>query len=154
MVKKVLVVDDERILAETIGYNLRRAGYAALAAHDGEAALAAARRERPDAIILDVMLPGLDGFEVCRALRRESAVPILLLTARDDEIDKVVGLELGADDYLTKPFSMRELLARVKALLRRSDLAQQPRDDGRIAADPPVEAGPLRIDLAAHRATW
>ncbi|HET8632177.1 MAG TPA: response regulator transcription factor [Thermomicrobiales bacterium] len=154
MVKKVLVVDDERILAETIGYNLRREGYAALAAHDGEAALAAARRERPDAIILDVMLPGLDGFEVCRALRRESAVPILLLTARDDEIDKVVGLELGADDYLTKPFSMRELLARVKALLRRSDLAQQPPDDGRIAADPPVEAGPLRIDLAEHRATW
>src|SRR5438034_4546329 len=143
MVKKVLVVDDERVLAETIGYNLRRDGYAAVAAYDGEEALQAARREKPDAIVLDVMLPRLDGFEVCRVLRRETAVPILMLTAREDEIDKVLGLELGADDYLTKPFSMRELLARVKALLRRSDLLQQERRDerGAVQAEAPLEVG-------------
>src|SRR5436189_283089 len=112
----------------------RREGYAAVAAYDGEEALQAARREKPDAIVLDVMLPKLDGFEVCRVLRRETAVPILMLTAREDEIDKVLGLELGADDYLTKPFSMRELLARVKALLRRSELLLQERRDERGAA--------------------
>ena len=147
------MVDDERVLAETIGYNLRREGYATVSAFDGQEALAAARRERPDALILDVMLPGLDGFEVCRTLRRETTVPILMLTARESELDKVLGLELGADDYLTKPFSMRELLARVKALLRRSEL---------VAAQPPpaapdaavVEAGSLRIDVVQHRATW
>jgi DNA-binding response OmpR family regulator len=153
--KKILVVDDERVLAETIGYNLRRDGYATVAAHDGPGALTIARRERPDAIVLDVMLPGLDGFEVCRTLRREMATPILLLTARESELDKVLGLELGADDYLTKPFSMRELLARVKALLRRSEivgaatLAATP-----DAASQSVEAGPLRIDPVQHRATW
>ena len=156
MVKKVLVVDDERVLAETIGYNLRREGYAAVAAYDGEEALQAARREKPDAIVLDVMLPKLDGFEVCRVLRRETAVPILMLTAREGEIDKVLGLELGADDYLTKPFSMRELLARVKALLRRSDLLQQERRDerGAVQAEAPLEVGPLRIDPVQHRASW
>ncbi|MGN6757090.1 MAG: response regulator, partial [Thermomicrobiales bacterium] len=110
--KKVLIVDDERVLTDTIGYNLRRAGYATVAAYDWPSALNAARLVHPDAIILDVMLPGLDGFEVCRALRRDLTVPILMLTARESELDKVLGLELGADDYLTKPFSMRELLAR------------------------------------------
>lgn len=123
--KKVLVVDDERVLVETIGYNLRREGYATVNAYDGGEALAAARREKPDAIILDVMLPGLSGFEVCSALRRETTVPILMLTAREGEVDKVLGLELGADDYLTKPFSMRELLARVKAQLRRGRLLRE-----------------------------
>jgi len=154
--KKVLVVDDERVLVETIGYNLRREGYATVSAYEGGDALAAARREKPDAIILDVMLPGLDGFEVCRALRRETTVPILMLTAREGELDKVLGLELGADDYLTKPFSMRELLARVKALLRRSEIV------GGLEAAPaaalpggqPVQAGPLQIDPVQHRATW
>ena len=156
MVKKVLVVDDERVLAEAIGYNLRREGYAAVAAYDGEEALQAARREKPDAIVLDVMLPRLDGFEVCRVLRRETAVPILMLTAREGEIDKVLGMELGADDYLTKPFSMRELLARVKALLRRSELLQQERRDehGAVEAEAPLEVGPLRIDPIQHRASW
>jgi DNA-binding response OmpR family regulator len=153
--KKVLVVDDERILAETIGYNLRREGYAAVAAYDGQEALHSARREKPDAIILDVMLPKLDGFEVCRALRRETTVPILMLTAREGEIDKVLGLELGADDYLTKPFSMRELLARVKALLRRSEiLGAAGDDDGTVETVRPLEVGPLVIDAAQHRATW
>ena len=153
--KKILVVDDERVLAETIGYNLRREGYATVAAHDGPGALATARRERPDAIVLDVMLPGLDGLEVCRALRREMATPILLLTARESELDKVLGLELGADDYLTKPFSMRELLARVKALLRRSALVgAATRAAASEEAAQGVAAGPLRIDPVQHRASW
>jgi two-component system OmpR family response regulator len=155
VVKKILVVDDERVLAETIGYNLRREGYAAIAAHDGQEALQVARRERPDAIILDVMLPKLDGFDVCRTLRQETPIPILMLTAREDEIDKVLGLEIGADDYLTKPFSMRELLARVKALLRRGEMLQVARDERAIVeTEPPVEVGPLRIDPGQHRATW
>ncbi len=153
MSKKILVVDDERVLTETIGYNLRREGYSPIAAHDGPTALAAAKRERPDAVLLDVMLPGLDGFEVCRALRRESAVPIIMLTAREGETDTVLGLELGADDYLTKPFSMRELLARLKALLRRSELAEAG-TTAAVGTSPTLEAGPLLIDPARHQATW
>ena len=157
--KKVLVVDDERVLVETIGYNLRREGYATVNAYDGGEALAAARREKPDAIILDVMLPGLSGFEVCSALRRETTVPILMLTARESEVDKVLGLELGADDYLTKPFSMRELLARVKALLRRSEIVgglSEPAAPQAMSApgSQTVQAGPLRIDPIQHQATW
>ena len=153
MSKKILVVDDERVLTETIGYNLRREGYTVIAAYDGQTALAAAKRERPDAVLLDVMLPGLDGFEVCRALRRESAVPIIMLTAREGETDTVLGLELGADDYLTKPFSMRELLARLKALLRRSDVAL-PGAAATLGATPTLEAGPLLIDAARHQVSW
>jgi DNA-binding response OmpR family regulator len=123
--QKVLVVEDEPVLLETLEYNLARQGYEVCTAADGLAALQVARREQPDAIVLDIMLPGLDGLEVCRLLRREMSVPILMLTARADEIDKVVGLEVGADDYLTKPFSMRELMARVKALLRRVRLIRE-----------------------------
>jgi DNA-binding response OmpR family regulator len=122
---KVLVVEDEPTLLETLEYNLTRQGYEVFTAADGRTALEVARWERPDLLVLDIMLPGLDGLEVCRILRREMSVPILMLTARADEVDKVVGLEVGADDYLTKPFSMRELLARVKALLRRVRLVQQ-----------------------------
>src|SRR5919199_6953719 len=118
---KILIVEDESTLLATIAYNLRREGHQILTAADGEAALVAAR-EDPDLLVLDVLLPKLDGFEVCRRLRQHSAVPILMLTAKTDELDRVVGLEVGADDYLVKPFSMRELLARVKALLRRRDL--------------------------------
>lgn len=154
MSKTILIVDDERVLVETIGYNLRRAGYDVLSAFDGEEALRIARAERPHAILLDLMLPRLDGFEVCRAIRRESNVPILMLTARDDEIDKVLGLELGADDYLTKPFSMRELVARVKALLRRTDMAQLVTEEAPVESARPVIAGPLKVDLARHRITW
>jgi DNA-binding response OmpR family regulator len=122
MPEKILVVEDEPSLQETLVYNLEKQGYAVEAAWDGRRAIEAARRLHPDLIILDIMLPELDGFEVCKILRKEMTVPILMLTARDDEIDRVVGLEVGADDYLTKPFSMRELMARVKAQLRRTGM--------------------------------
>ena len=116
----ILLVDDEPTLVATLDYNLRRDGHEVIIARDGQAALDQAERASLDLVVLDVMLPKVDGFEVCRAIRRGSTVPILMLTARDSEVDKVVGLEIGADDYMTKPFSMRELLARVKAMLRRN----------------------------------
>ena len=119
MADKILVVDDEISLQETLAYNLKKQGYLVEVTGDGAEAIELAREIEPDLIILDVMLPGLDGFEICRILRREMTTPVLMLTARDDEIDRVVGLEVGADDYLAKPFSMRELIARVKAMLRR-----------------------------------
>ncbi|MFO7683647.1 MAG: response regulator transcription factor [Chloroflexota bacterium] len=122
---KVLVVEDERTLLETLEYNLTHQGYQVYTAENGRDAVDLARSEVPDLIVLDVMLPGIDGFEVCRILRRELSVPIIMLTARSEEVDKIVGLEMGADDYLTKPFSMRELLARVKALLRRVELIRE-----------------------------
>lgn len=122
MPETVLVVEDEPALLDTLSYNLKNAGFAVETASDGRSALEAARRLRPDVIVLDVMLPEMDGFDVARAVRKEMNSAIIMLTARNDEIDRVVGLEVGADDYLTKPFSMRELLARVKAMLRRADL--------------------------------
>jgi len=123
--EKILVVDDDRNLLEVIKYNLVNAGYSVELAEDGIEAVEKARKEKPDLIILDVMLPGLDGFEVCRILRNDMSVPILMLSAKNDEIDKVVGLELGADDYITKPFSVRELLARMRATLRRGQVTDQ-----------------------------
>ena len=125
MAEKILVVDDEVSLQETLTYKLEKEGYQVEVAGDGLTALELARSTHPDLVILDVMLPGMDGFEVCRNLRQESNIPVLMLTARDDEIDRVVGLEVGADDYLPKPFSMRELIARVKALLRRVRLIRE-----------------------------
>jgi len=125
MSEKILVVEDEPSLQETLVYNLEKQGYDVEAVGDGRLAIEAARARPPDLIVLDIMLPGLDGFEVCKILRKEMTVPILMLTARDDEIDRVVGLEVGADDYLTKPFSMRELLARVKAQLRRTQIIRE-----------------------------
>jgi DNA-binding response OmpR family regulator len=125
MEETILVVEDEPSLQETLAYNLEKQGYKVESVGDGRSALDAAHRLKPDLIILDIMLPELDGFEVCKILRREMTVPILMLTARDDEIDRVVGLEVGADDYLTKPFSMRELMARVKAQLRRSGMLRE-----------------------------
>jgi len=122
---RVLVVDDEESLTMTIAYNLRREGYEVEAVTDGEQALEVAQATQPDLVVLDLMLPGMDGFEVCRQIRRTSAIPVLMLTARDEEIDRVVGLEIGADDYMTKPFSMRELVARVKAMLRRREFLRQ-----------------------------
>ncbi|MBW6472942.1 MAG: response regulator transcription factor [Anaerolineaceae bacterium] len=119
MVEKILIVEDEISLQETLAYNLKKQGYEVVIAGDGPSALEVVRNSKPDLILLDIMLPGMDGFEVCRKLRSEVSTPVLMLTARDDEIDRVVGLEVGADDYLTKPFSMRELIARVKAMLRR-----------------------------------
>src|SRR5512138_4541 len=125
MPETILVVEDEPALRDTLSYNLKKDGFSVEAVGDGRAALDSARKLRPDLIVLDLMLPEIDGFEVCRILRKEMATPILMLTARDDEIDRVVGLEVGADDYLTKPFSMRELMARVKAQLRRSRLLRE-----------------------------
>lgn len=147
---KVLVVDDERVLLDTLRYNLVKAGHDVHTAADGVAALELARRNPPDIVILDVMLPKMDGFEVCRTLRNESQVPILMLTARDEELDKLLGLELGADDYLTKPFSMRELLARVKAMLRRSEMTT-PTDGERLQK--PLREANLEVDMISHQAT-
>ena len=123
--RTILVVEDEASLASALSYNLRKAGYNVVEARDGAVALRETRRARPDAIVLDIMLPQIDGLEVCRRVRAESDVPILMLTAKSEEIDKVVGLELGADDYLTKPFGMRELMARLRALLRRAGPGRQ-----------------------------
>ncbi len=118
----ILVVDDEPSLRDALSYTLRKEGYRVEVAASGSEAIQAARRQRPDAVVLDVMLPGIDGLQVCRTLRSESTVPILLLSAKGEEIDRVVGLEVGADDYLTKPFAMRELLARIRAMLRRVEM--------------------------------
>jgi DNA-binding response OmpR family regulator len=134
MKERVLVVEDEKTLQETLVYNLEHQGYEVLATGNGDSAVTIARQFKPDLILLDIMLPGMDGFEVCRTVRQEMNMPILFLTARDDEIDRVVGLEIGGDDFISKPFSMRELLARVKArlrmtrLLRQSGLPAQPDD--------------------------
>lgn len=158
---KVLVVEDEPALLDTLEYNLVKQGYRVSTAKDGLKALEIARAVNPDLLILDVMLPGLDGFEVCRILRQEMSLPILFLTAKADEIDKIVGLEVGADDYLTKPFSMRELMARVKALLRRVRLvreevsAAQQETNGQ--ADFPLERmvfTDLVIDLSRHEVVF
>jgi len=145
---KILIVEDDRNLLDSLRYNLRKEGYSVVTAVDGAEALEVARREKPDLIILDIMLPKLSGFEVCRILRKEMTTPILMLTAKDEEIDKVVGLEIGADDYMTKPFSMRELLARVGAMLRRSEMAVGPA----VAAEVLI-IGDLEIDVARHRAS-
>ncbi|MFI5936206.1 response regulator transcription factor [Actinoplanes sp. NPDC051494] len=143
--RTVLVVEDERTIAETVAARLRAEGFAVELAFDGPGAVEAARRVRPDAIVLDVMLPGFDGLEVCRRVQAERPVPILMLTARDDETDLLVGLAVGADDYLTKPFSMRELTARLHALLRRATRNDTP------ATPPPLRFGDLEINLAERR---
>jgi DNA-binding response OmpR family regulator len=145
--KTVLVVDDDPVLRETVAFNLRREGYACIMASDGPQAISTIRRSEPNAIVLDLMMPGMDGMDLCRVVRRESDLPILVLTAREDELEKVLALEIGADDYMTKPFSMRELLARVKALLRRSEKARPPE-----AADPllRITRGALEIIPAKH----
>jgi DNA-binding response OmpR family regulator len=139
----VLVVEDDATLASALRYNLEKAGYTALVAADGSRGLELMRRERPSLVLLDVMLPGMDGLEVCRRIRAESTVPIIMLTARVEEIDRVVGLEVGADDYVTKPFSVRELVARVRAALRRAQM--QPDEEG---ASRPASFGSITIDPA------
>jgi len=148
---RILIVDDEPNLRHTVGYNLRREGYEVVQAADGEAALAAAASQPPDLVVLDLMLPGIDGLEVSRRLRQQSAVPILMLTARDTEIDRVVGLEVGADDYLAKPFSMRELVARVRAILRRAELdraLRQPTTPEQVGANGlTVQPGRRRVEV-------
>lgn len=144
--RTILVVDDEARIAKLARDYLERAGFAVLTAADGEAAVAATRRHHPDLIVLDIGLPGLDGLAVTRELRRDSAVPIIMLTARSDELDKLLGLELGADDYLTKPFSPRELVARVKAVLRRTEHAVAPGDLIR-AGDVLVDVPRMRVEV-------
>ena len=153
MSKTVLVVEDDANIVDVLRHNLLREGYEVVTARDGEAGLAAARSVRPDLIILDILLPGLDGIEVCRILRKEMSIPILMLTARAGEIDTVVGLEMGADDYVTKPFGLRELLARIKALLRREELMRE--ELARSAGDEPdiVRAGNIVIDTQRHVAS-
>lgn len=122
MQKTILVIEDEKAIVDILTFNLEREGYHVLTAFDGEEGVAVAKRENPDLILLDLMLPKMDGFEVCKYIRRNMNTPIIMLTAREEEVDKVLGLELGADDYMTKPFSMRELLARVKANIRRREI--------------------------------
>jgi DNA-binding response OmpR family regulator len=141
---RILVVDDEPTILDSVGYALQREGFEVSSARDGAEGLRLAREENPDVIVLDVMLPGLSGREVCRQLRSESDVPILMLSARGGEIDRVLGLELGADDYVTKPFSLAELVSRIRALLRRRELDRTHRDALRI--------GDFELDLAAHDA--
>jgi len=145
--KTVLIIEDEAALVAALSYNLRREGYVVASAGDGIEGLRLARSSHPALVILDLMLPGMDGVDVCRRLRAQSTVPILMLTAKSDEVDKVVGLEVGADDYMTKPFSVRELLARVRALLRRVEMEREapPADT--------VELGDLRLDLRGRQAS-
>jgi DNA-binding response OmpR family regulator len=145
MAETILVVEDEISLQETLAYNLKKQGYTVHTASTGGEALKAARELKPDLILLDIMLPEMDGFEVCRTLRQEMNTPVLMLTARDDEIDRVVGLEVGADDYLTKPFSMRELMARVKAMLRRVRLIREDAEAKSSGADI-ASGGSMRFD--------
>lgn len=144
----VLVVEDDRNLLDTLRYNLKNEGYEVFTAADGAAAVDIARREKPDLIVLDVMLPVMSGLEVCRIIRKEMTVPILMLTARAEETDKIVGLEIGADDYVTKPFSVRELLARVKAMLRRAGMAQTSQQNGEAV----LKVGDVQVDTARHQA--
>jgi two-component system OmpR family response regulator len=148
--RPILVVDDDPHLREVVRVALELAGHRVVEAADGKAGLLAARRENPALVVLDIMMPELDGLEVCKALRQHSQVPIVFLSSRDDELDRVLGLELGGDDYLTKPFSPRELTARVKAVLRR--LA--PREEKAAPQEAPLKRGALEIDRVTWRCTW
>src|SRR5258708_21176440 len=145
MTCRIAISEDEKEIVRLLKYNLEKEGYATLAAHDGEAGLDLARKEKPDLILLDLMLPKLDGMQVCRAIRQESQVQIIMLTAKKEEIDRIVGLELGADDYVTKPFSVRELMARVKTILRRSHPV--------VKEDKGFKAGTLEVDFSRYTVT-
>lgn len=147
---KVLIVEDDRTLLDVLQYNLTKESYDVITATDGEQALDVARSEKPDLIVLDIMLPVMSGLEVCRILRKEMSVLIIMLTAKTEEIDKVVGLELGADDYLTKPFSLRELLARIGALLRRVEMVRQENVSKRETGDQVINVANLTFDFARH----
>ncbi|MGE7905164.1 response regulator transcription factor [Peribacillus sp. NPDC094092] len=146
MSKKILVVDDEQSIVTLLQYNLEQAGYSVITALDGEQGLEAAVDIRPDLVVLDLMLPKMDGLEVCKQLRQQKInIPILMLTAKDDEFDKVLGLELGADDYLTKPFSPREVVARIKAILRRSQLQANGSESSQDQEDGLLKLGELKV---------
>jgi DNA-binding response OmpR family regulator len=144
--KKILLVDDEATIVQSLRYNLERAGYTVTAAGDGRTAVALVASEQPDVVILDIMLPLLDGIEACKEIRKTSSVPIIMLTAKDQEFDKVLALELGADDYVTKPFSLGEIIARVKARLRRSEVDLEQRDES-------ITIGEITIDRSRQRLT-
>jgi DNA-binding response OmpR family regulator len=154
MPEKILIVEDETALRETLAYTLEREGFAVRAVADGVKALEATAEQNPDIILLDIMLPGIDGFEVCRRLRAKMNVPILMLTARENEIDRVVGLEMGADDYIIKPFHMRELVARIKAHLRRVRLLREEKNPAPDEVPPqePIVSGDLSINIARGEA--
>lgn len=141
--RKILVVDDEKPISDIIKFNLVKEGFNVITAYDGEEAVAKVKQSQPDLVLLDVMLPKLDGFQVLRKIREQYAIPVIMLTAKEEEVDKVLGLELGADDYITKPFGMRELIARVKANIRRAEIAPQQEESGESV----IETGNLRIDL-------
>ena len=143
----ILVVDDEPSIVDVLRYNLEKANFSVLVARDGEQAIQLANARQPDLIVLDLMLPGIDGLEVCRSLRKEDNIPIIMLTARDEEIDRVVGLELGADDYVVKPFSTRELIARIKSVLRRAQASE-------IRNGTILKKGSLSMNLDKHEAHW
>lgn len=145
MPKRILVIDDEPMIVESVSYNLKQEGYEVVTAVDGEAGLKLAETGEFDLILLDLMLPGIDGLEICRRFRKQSDIPIIMLTAKEGEIDRVLGLELGADDYITKPFSMRELLARVKTVLKRTSL-----NTGTITQPQTIVSGELQVDLLGH----
>jgi len=146
---KILIVEDDTSLLTTLKYNLQKDGYDVITSMDGAEAVGTAQKEKPDLIILDIMLPKMNGFEVCRVLRKKMIVPILMLTAKAEEIDKIIGLEIGADDYMTKPFSMRELLARVRAMLRRVKMVEPaPTDETSL-----LKINDLEIDPARHIAS-
>ena len=142
---RILVVEDEKDIVRLLKYNLEKEGYSVLAAHDGQAGLDMARKENPDLILLDLMLPKLDGMQVCRTIRQESQVPIIMVTAKKEEIDRIVGLELGADDYVTKPFSVRELMARIKTILRRTKPG--------VKEERAFKAGQLEADFSRYTVT-
>jgi DNA-binding response OmpR family regulator len=146
MAQRVLVIEDETAIAEGLAYNLRQEGLEPILAADGDAGLQLARTAKPDLILLDLMLPGIGGLDVCRAIRRESDVPIIMLTAKDAEIDKIVGFEIGADDYITKPFSIREVLVRIRAVLRRA--GSRPENDAEE-----IQHGGLVVNFAKHSVT-
>ena len=148
MGKRILIIDDEPLIVESVSYNLKQEGYEVISAGDGPSGLKLAQSEPLDLILLDLMLPGMSGLEVCRAIRQQSEIPIIMLTAKEGEVDRVLGLELGADDYVTKPFSMRELLARIKTVLKRIG--------GPVASAEPAQAivsHELQIDLLGHEVT-
>lgn len=140
--EKILIVEDEKDLVKILKYNLEKEGYRVSVATDGEAGLATFRKEKPDLIVLDIMMPRMDGYEVCKAIRQESKVPIIMLTAKTEEVDRVLGLELGADDYVTKPYSVREVTARIKAILRRMSGAEEQKTF--------IRAGELEVDIERY----
>ena len=155
MSKKVLIVDDEKAIVDILNHNLKREGYNTVQAYDGEEAIDLVKKENPDLVLLDVMLPKMDGFSVCKVIRQSTNIPIIMVTAKEDVVDKVIGLELGADDYITKPFSVREVLARVKANLRKWDgieLSKKDNELGNEAKLSVLEFGPLTLDTFKYEA--